>query len=140
MTVLLHEDYIVERGDFKNAGKVSSTIKEKLKRIGIDAEILRRISIACGEAEINMLIHAWGGDISMDVSDDGTVRFVFKDPGPGIPDLDDAMTPGYSTASDDAREMGFGAGMGLPNIKKVSDSFDIASSPEGTTITLGFHL
>ena len=140
MTVLLHEEFVVTRGDYKNAGSVSSAIKDKLRTIGIDAKILRRISLACYEAEINMLIHAWGGLITMDVSDDGTVRFVFKDPGPGIPDLDDAMTPGFSTASDDAREMGFGAGMGLPNIRKVSDDFDIQSSPEGTTITLGFHL
>ena len=140
MTVLLHEEFVVTRGDYKNAGSVSSAIKDKLRTIGIDAKILRRISIACYEAEINMLIHAWGGLITMDVSDDGTVRFVFKDPGPGIPDLDDAMTPGFSTASDDAREMGFGAGMGLPNIRKVSDDFDIQSSLEGTTITLGFHL
>ncbi len=140
MTVLLHEEFTVTRDDYKNAGSVSSAVKEKLKTIGIDSKILRRISIACYEAEINMLIHAWGGIITMDVMDDGSARFVFKDPGPGIPDLDNALTPGFSTASDQAREMGFGAGMGLPNIKRVSDGFEITSGEEGTTITLEFQL
>ena len=87
-----------------------------------------------------MLIHAYGGDITLEVSDDGMIRMTFSDPGPGIPDIEKAMTPGWSTASEKAREMGFGAGMGLPNIKRVSDEFEITSSPEGTTIKLGFRV
>ena len=86
-----------------------------------------------------MLIHAFGGDITMDIMDDGTVTLVFKDPGPGIPDLEKALTPGWSTASEKARAMGFGAGMGLPNIQRVSDAFDIQSSEAGTTLTISFR-
>ncbi len=140
MSVVLHKDYAVERDDYANAGRVSSDVKSTLSSIGIPAPILRRIAVACYESEINMLIHAYGGDITLEVSDDGVIRMTFSDPGPGIPDLEKAMTPGWSTASDKAREMGFGAGMGLPNIKRVSDEFNITSSPEGTTIALGFRV
>ena len=117
---------------------MSSDIKQTLSTIGVAPKVLRNIVVASYESEINMIIHAWGGDITMDVFDDGTIKLVFKDPGPGIPDLEKAMTPGWSTASDKARDMGFGAGMGLPNIKRVSDTFDIQTSEKGTTITLGF--
>jgi serine/threonine-protein kinase RsbT len=138
MSVILHKVYVVERDDYANAGMVSSSVKQTLAQIGIDPKILRNIAVACYEAEINMIIHAYGGAVSLDVSDDGIIHLVFKDPGPGIPDLEKAMTPGWSTASEKARAMGFGAGMGLVNIKRVSDTFDIKTSPNGTTLTLTF--
>jgi anti-sigma regulatory factor (Ser/Thr protein kinase) len=139
MASLLHKEYDVVRDDYTRAGKVSSDIKRTLSAVGISPAVLRRIAVASYESEINMIIHAWGGKITLDVMDDGTIQIVFKDPGPGIPDLEKALTPGWSTASEKARNMGFGAGMGLPNIKRVSDEFDIQSSAEGTTLTLGFR-
>lgn len=139
MTPILHEKYIVVRDDYADAGSASSQVKETLKHIGVDTRMLRRISVASYEAEINMIIHAWGGVITMNLYDDGSVTMEFKDPGPGISDIEKAMTPGWSTADQKARELGFGAGMGLPNIKRVADEFDIKSSPEGTTLTLGFR-
>ncbi|MGX8680655.1 MAG: ATP-binding protein [bacterium] len=138
MEVILHKEYKVDRDDYASAGIVSSDIKRTLKRIGFDPKVMRRIAVASYESEINMLIHAYGGDITMDITEDGTVKLVFKDPGPGIPDVEKALTPGWSTASEQARSMGFGAGMGLPNIRRVSDDFDIQTSPEGTTLTLAF--
>ena len=135
---MLHNEYTVMIDDYTNAGKASSEIKSTLKNIGIDAAVLRNIAVATYEAEINMIIHATGGIITLDVDDDGLIKLVFEDKGPGIPDLEKAMTPGFSTASEKARALGFGAGMGLPNIKRVSDKFDIESSPEGTTIRLEF--
>ena len=138
MQSIFHKDYEVVRDDFANAGTASSDIKRTLSTLGFQSAVLRRIAIASYEAEINLLIHAWGGNINLDVFDNGTVQLIFKDPGPGIPDLEKAMTPGWSTANQKAREMGFGAGMGLPNMKNVSDNFDIQSSPAGTTITMSF--
>ena len=139
MAVVLHKEYKVLRDDYGSAGKVSSDIKQTLNSIGFDPKVMRRIAVASYESEINMLIHAFGGDITMDIMDDGTVTLVFKDPGPGIPDLEKALTPGWSTASEKARAMGFGAGMGLPNIQRVSDAFDIQSSEAGTTLTISFR-
>ena len=139
MAVILHKDYTVLRDDYASAGKISSDIKQTLNSIGFDPKVMRRIAVASYESEINMLIHAYGGDITMDITDDGTVTLVFKDPGPGIPDLEKALTPGWSTASEKARAMGFGAGMGLPNIQRVSDEFDIQSSEAGTTLTISFR-
>ncbi|MBR4797625.1 MAG: ATP-binding protein [Oscillospiraceae bacterium] len=140
MSTVLRKEYVVVRDDYAGAGKVSSDVKSTLSSIGIPSPVLRRIAVACYESEINMLIHAYGGDIILEIGDDGVIHMTFSDPGPGIPDIEKAMTPGWSTASDKAREMGFGAGMGLPNIKRVSDEFDITSSPEGTTIQLGFKV
>lgn len=138
METIFHKDYEVARDDFAHAGTASSDIKHTLSALGFQSSVLRRIAVASYEAEINLLIHAWGGHIDLDVFQDGRVQLVFKDPGPGIPDIAKAMTPGYSTADQKARKMGFGAGMGLPNMKNVSDSFDIQSSPKGTTITMSF--
>ncbi|MBP0969525.1 MAG: ATP-binding protein [Oscillospiraceae bacterium] len=140
MSTVLRKEYVVVRDDYAGAGKVSSDVKSTLSSIGIPSPVLRRIAVACYESEINMLIHAYGGDIILEIGDDGVIHMTFSDPGPGIPDIEKAMTPGWSTASDKAREMGFGAGMGLPNIKRVSDEFDITSSPEGTTIQLSFKV
>lgn len=139
MATVLHKEFIIERDDYDNAGNASSRIKQTLAQLGVPSPILRRIAVAAYEAEINMIIHAWGGKITVDVDDTGKIRIEFRDPGPGIPDLSKALTPGWSTASPKARELGFGAGMGLPNIKRVSDDFDIKSSPEGTILTLGFN-
>jgi anti-sigma regulatory factor (Ser/Thr protein kinase) len=135
---ILHKEYTVIRYDYAGAGKASSDIKKTLSTIGIPSAVLRKISVASYESEINMIIHAYGGVILMDVFDNGRIQLVFRDGGPGIPDIEKAMTPGFSTASEDARNMGFGAGMGLPNIKRVSDSFDLQTSEKGTTLTLGF--
>ncbi|MGN1343961.1 MAG: ATP-binding protein [Traorella sp.] len=132
--------YSVQKEDYANAGKVSSNVKSTLKELGIDAQILRRISIACYEAEINMIIHSYGGEIILEINKDGIVYLSFNDQGPGIEDIDKALTPGYSTASKQAREFGFGAGMGLPNIKRVSDTFDITTSKQGTNLRIGFKI
>jgi anti-sigma regulatory factor (Ser/Thr protein kinase) len=130
----------VERENFVDAGVVSSKVKRILKQIGIPAAVLRNIAVACYEAEINMIIHSYGGEITLDIDDEGNVTLVFADVGPGIPDVEKALTPGWSTASAQARQMGFGAGMGLVNIKRVSDVFDLQTSPSGTTITITFRV
>lgn len=130
--------YVINKDDYANAGKVSTQIKKILKELGVPPEVLRRMAIACYEAEINMIIHSYGGIIKLSISDQ--ISFVFKDTGPGIPDIQMAMQPGYSTADDKARELGFGAGMGLANIKKVSDEFNIESNVEGTTLSLRFNI
>jgi len=139
MNVILHKDYHVEQNDFTNAGRASSQIKNTLKQIGISPAVMRRVSVAAYEAEINLLIHAYGGDISLDLMDNGDIKLRFSDKGPGIEDIEKALTPGFSTASEKAREMGFGAGMGIPNIKRVSDEFSIVSSPAGTIIDVLIH-
>jgi anti-sigma regulatory factor (Ser/Thr protein kinase) len=139
MDSILHKEYTVIQDDYVNAGKVSSDIKSTLSEIGVSPKVLRKIAVASYESEINLIIHAYGGKVFLDVMEDGTIRLVFKDPGPGIPDLEKALTPGWSTASEKARGMGFGAGMGLPNIQRVTDEFNIESSPAGTTLSLVFR-
>ena len=106
--------------------------------MGFSMKLLRNIAIACYEAEINLIIHSDGGNITFEVDDEGTVILKFDDVGPGIDDLQLALTPGWSTASKKARDMGFGAGMGLANMKRVSNIFDITSSPEGTHLRMEF--
>lgn len=128
----------VEKDDYDNAGNVSSQIKKELKSMGFSMKLLRNIAIACYEAEINLIIHSDGGNITFEVDDEGTVILKFDDVGPGIDDLQLALTPGWSTASKKARDMGFGAGMGLANMKRVSNIFDITSSPEGTHLRMEF--
>lgn len=139
MKPVLHEAYVVRKDDYEFAGTVSSKVKKTLSAAGISPLILRRIAVACYESEINMIIHSFGGTVTLDVMEDETVRLVFADVGPGIPDLEKAMTPGFSTANQRAIDLGFGAGMGLPNIRRVSDEFEITSSPDGTTLTLSFR-
>nr|WP_308202631.1 ATP-binding protein [Cloacibacillus evryensis] len=116
------------------AGAASNNIKNTLKMLGIASDICRRVAIITYEAEINLVIHAGGGMLQALISEDH-VDLVIKDEGPGIADINKAMTEGYSTATEQAREMGFGAGMGLPNIKRNSDTFDIESEVgKGTTL------
>lgn len=136
---MFKETYPIVREDYANAGKVSTNVKSLLKQLGLPADILRRIAVACYEAEINMIIHSYGGEVVLEISEEG-IYLLFKDTGPGIADVEKAMKPGYSTASGKALEFGFGAGMGLPNIKRVSDTFDLKTSPEGTCLRIGFHI
>lgn len=130
----------VDGDDFTLAGEKSSILKRRLKQLGLPPEFIRRVSIAMYEAEINMVIHADGGTIDAELTSDG-IHIVFADKGPGIPDIDKAMQEGYSTASNEVRELGFGAGMGLPNIKKNSDSMNISTKiGEGTSIDLTINI
>lgn len=126
--------------DFVTAGEASGKIKRLLKKLGVDINVVRRISIACYEAEINLVIHSDGGSLVLEVGEN-EITLVAADQGPGIPDIDLAMSEGYSTASDDVRMMGFGAGMGLSNMSRNSDRFNIESKVGvGTTITMVFAL
>ncbi len=120
----MHNEFIVVEGDFANAGKASSEIKKTLKQLNIDNQKIKKIVVAVYEAEVNAIAHAYGGTIFVDI-DHEKIAVVIKDVGPGIPDLDKAMTKGFSTASAKVREMGFGAGMGLPNIKNNVDVLEI---------------
>ncbi|EHL64503.1 ATP-binding protein [Cloacibacillus evryensis] len=127
-------EYRIEGNDFMVAGAASNNIKNTLKMLGIASDICRRVAIITYEAEINLVIHAGGGMLQALISEDH-VDLVIRDEGPGIADINKAMTEGYSTATEQAREMGFGAGMGLPNIKRNSDTFDIESEVgKGTTL------
>ena len=126
--------------DYSLAGSASSMIKKKLNQLGIPALLVRKTAIVMYEAEINMVIHAGGGVVNVLITPEN-IKIVLKDEGPGIPDINRAMKVGYSTASDKARELGFGAGMGLPNIQKNSDDLNIESKVgEGTTVTIGVKL
>jgi anti-sigma regulatory factor (Ser/Thr protein kinase) len=126
-------DFAIEVKDFVNAGKGSAEVKNVLKRLGIDPNILRRIAVASYEAEINVAAHSNGGKMFSYVYDD-LVYIRFEDRGPGISDIEQAMVPGWSTADDLVREMGFGAGLGLPNIKKNSDLLHITSEYGENTV------
>ena len=136
---MIEMNYVIHREDYANAGKVSSQIKQLLKQIGIQSDLLRRIAVACYEAEINMIIHSYGGKINLNIND-SEIKFSFVDIGPGIPDVQKALQPGWSTASEKAREFGFGAGMGLPNIKRMADEFELTSSESGTNLTIAFKV
>lgn len=125
--------------DFITAGKSSSAIKNLLKSMGLEASVIRRIAIISYEAEINIVIHSYGGELHCDLYED-KITIVSEDKGPGIKDIDLALTEGYSTAPESVRELGFGAGMGLPNIKKYSDEFEITSCSKGTTIKISVYL
>ena len=129
---------IVEGQNFDQAGEAASRLKRTLRRLGIRPEIVRRVAIACYEAEMNLVIFTAGGTIGVRVHP-SEISVDIKDSGPGIADAEKAMQPGYSTASDWVRELGFGAGMGLPNIKNMSDEFEIDSGAgTGTTLRLEF--
>ncbi len=129
-------EYIVTGGDFINAGTASSQVKKMLKQLGIAAQIIKRTVIALYEAEVNIVAHADEGTITACIYED-KIEMTLKDKGPGIADIEKAMTPGFSTAREEVRNMGFGAGMGLPNIKKNADKFQIESEVNvGTTLKI----
>ena len=130
----------VEKDDFVRAGEASSKIKKILRQLGIDFAAIRKISIATYEAEMNIVIHSMGGQITLEVTP-GFIKVTATDRGPGIADVKLAMQEGYSTATDKVREMGFGAGMGLPNMKRCSDRFCVNSSVgKGTVIDMEVDL
>lgn len=128
--------YPVEGGDFIEAGEASSKMKMTLKKLGLPSDVIRKAAICMYEGEINMVIHAKGGVLTVTISDEEIVM-VLADKGPGIPNIEKAMQEGYSTAPEEVRSLGFGAGMGLPNMKKYSDEFHIESEVGvGTTVTM----
>lgn len=132
--------YTVSGDDFTRAGEASSSVKNKLKQMGVDNNVIRKVAIAMYEGEINMVIHANGGTITVTISDDN-IRLILADTGPGIEDIDKAMMQGYSTAPEEVRSLGFGAGMGLPNMKKYSDHMEIDTViGVGTTVTMDIHM
>ena len=134
MGELLKLDFTVDGEDFTRAGEASASLKMTLKQMGVDPGIIRKTTIALYEGEINMVIHAHGGVITATVFDD-KIDLVLRDKGPGIPDIELAMKEGYSTAPDNVRSLGFGAGMGLSNMKKYSDEFRIETElGVGTTV------
>ncbi len=122
----MHFEYNIISGDFSNAGSASSQIKKVLKQLNVDSVTIKRIVVALYEAEVNVVAHSFGGTIFAEITEEEII-LILKDTGPGIPDISRAMQEGYSTASPQVREMGFGAGMGLPNIKKNADKLEIKS-------------
>ncbi len=137
--ILKRYSFDVGANDFLAAGKASSAIKSNLKSLGIDASIIRKIAIISYEAEMNVVIHSYGGKLHCDIYEN-KITIISEDIGPGIKDVDMAMTEGFSTATDNIRELGFGAGMGLPNIKKFSDGLNIKTGNDGTTIIIEVDL
>ncbi len=130
----------VDGDDFTSAGQASVQVKKDLRRLGIDPEIIRRVSIAMYEGEINMVIHAGGGKAEVRVTEEA-IEIILADQGPGIADIEQAMQAGFSTAPDTIRSLGFGAGMGLPNMKRYTDYMDVQSTVGvGTTITMRVNL
>ncbi len=130
----LHYEFEVTGGDCTKAGDASI-----LQAIGAPSDIVRRVAVACYEAEMNIVIHAARGRVILD-ADLERVRITVEDEGPGIEDIEQAMAPGFSTAPDSIREMGFGAGMGLPNMKNCSSQFEIESTKDvGTTVRMVFE-
>jgi len=128
--------YQIEGGDFVNAGKASSAVKRVLKQLDVPARRIKRVVIALYETEVNVVAHASKGEIEAEIDTDKIIISV-KDSGPGIPDIEKAMEEGFTTASKEVREMGFGAGMGLPNIQRNSDHLHIESVPgEGTLVRI----
>ena len=134
MSSAIHLHYDVSGEDFTRAGEASGAVKKRLKTLGFSGDVVRRVAIAMYEAEINMVIHAYGGFCDVDIYPD-RIEILLSDKGPGIPDVEKAMQEGFSTAPDNVRNLGFGAGMGLPNIKKYTDDMRIE-----TTIGVGTNL
>ncbi len=133
-------DFTIISDDFFAAGAASARIKKSLQQVGIPTSLVRRISVAVYEAEMNIVIHAYSGKISLELARE-KVRIVVEDEGPGIEDIQLAMQEGYSTASEEARRQGFGAGMGLPNINRAADKFEIESTVDvGTKLVMEFNL
>lgn len=132
--------YDIDGTDFSIAGQASSNLKKVLKQLGVAPEIIRKAAISMYEGEINTIIHGKGGVCDVEIATN-KLTITFTDHGPGIKDISLAMQEGFSTATNEARELGFGAGMGLPNMKKYSDALNITSAPgEGTTVEIIIHL
>lgn len=137
-SIKLH--YLVPGDDFTRAGAASGDVKRTLKQLGVSPNVIRNVAIAMYEGEINMVIHAGGGEIDVEITEDKIIM-ILSDKGPGIADISLAMKEGYSTAPDNIRSLGFGAGMGLPNIKKYSDTFEIETElGVGTTLRLSVNI
>lgn len=132
-------EYDIKRNDIANAGTVASLTKRALKKRGLSREFIKTVTIGVYEAEINVVIHSYGGSVHVQIEDD-FVEIIFQDKGPGIESIERALTKGYSTASSYAIENGFGAGMGLPNIQAVSDEMDLQSSEDGTYLRIKFDI
>ena len=133
-------NYPISPDDFTRAGEASSDVKRKLKQMGVSPEAIRKVAIAMYEGEINMVIHAKGGEITVEITPE-KILMILDDVGPGIPDVDMAMQAGFSTAPDEVRSLGFGAGMGLPNMKKYSDEMEIETeNGVGTKITMTVYI
>ncbi|MFY9297283.1 MAG: ATP-binding protein [Caldicoprobacterales bacterium] len=138
--VIMTNTYEIEAGNFTLAGEAASNIKKLLRQLGIEAKILRRVAIAAYETEINMVIHSVGGTMKLEITP-REIILKARDRGPGIEDIELAMKEGYSTATELARELGFGAGMGLPNIKRCSDKLHLQSElGQGTYLEAKFFL
>lgn len=133
-TTTLHYD--IDAVDFSTAGEASSGVKRTLNKLGVNPAVVKRVAIAMYEAEINAIIHAGGGAADVEITPEKVIVKI-SDHGPGIPDMQKAMTAGWSTASETVRELGFGAGMGLPNMQRYTDDMHVESKVgEGTTVTL----
>lgn len=129
-------EYTIKGGDFSDAGTISSKLKKILKQLNIDSKIIKRVVIALYEAEVNVIAHAYHGKVKININTE-KIEINIGDKGPGIENIDKAMEKGFSTATSKVREMGFGAGMGLPNIKKNSDKLEIKSKvSEGTSLKI----
>lgn len=140
MSEQLHFHFVVDGNDFTSAGHASVSVKKNLRQLGLDPETIRKVSIAMYEGEINMVIHAGGGVADVYV-DEQKVTIVLADNGPGIENIDLAMKEGYSTAPDNIRSLGFGAGMGLPNMKRYSDDLKLESElGKGTKVTMTINI
>lgn len=132
--------YDIDGQNFALAGEASSAIKHLLQKLSVDPHVIRRVAIAMYEAEINTVIHGGGGCVDVEVTP-LAIRMTFRDNGPGIADINRAMQAGFSTATPQIRELGFGAGMGLPNIQKYTDEMKVISAPgKGTTLKLAIHI
>ena len=140
MSEALNFHFLVDGNDFTSAGQASIQIKKNLRQLGLDPETIRRVSIAMYEGEINMVIHAHGGEADVNVYETH-IEIILKDKGPGIKNIEQAMQEGFSTAPDQIRSLGFGAGMGLPNMKRYTDDMNIESEVGvGTTVTMRVDL
>lgn len=136
MADILEFTYEISDEDFTRAGEASSDVKKKLKKLGVSPDVIRRVSIALYEGEINMVIHANGGSADVIISED-CITIILADQGPGIKNIEQAMQEGFSTATDNVRSLGFGAGMGLPNMKNYTDEMKIDTEVGvGTTVTM----
>ena len=136
MNALMRAEYPVAAGDYTRAGEVSADIKRRLKQLGVGGMTLRRVAVASYEVDLNLVIHSLCGAMTLE-DDEASVRLISEDRGPGIPDIALAMREGYSTANEEARALGFGAGMGLPNMKRYTDEMNIETElGKGTKITM----